>query len=84
MLAFETCFLQLSVITVENKGEIALDSQNRMCIYAKQTSDSGIYRQFETSVLSLIKMFRYLTSVTEHLKPRLEMRARRLQEHLIG
>lgn len=76
MLAFETCFLQLTIITVENEGKIALDSQKRICFYAKETSDPDLYREFKTSVLRFIKVFRYLTPVIEHLKPRLWKRGK--------
>lgn len=68
MLAFETCFRQLTIITVENEGKIALDSQKRICFYAKEPSDPDTYREFKTSVLRSIKVFRYLTPVVEHLK----------------
>lgn len=82
VLAFETCFLQLTIITVENEGKIALDSQKRICFYAKEPSDPDIYREFKTSVLRSIKVFRYLTPVIEHLKPIVRKRGKELQECL--
>lgn len=64
----------MPLITVENDGKIALDSQERICFYAKETSDPDKYREFETSVLRSMKVFRCLTPVIEQLKPKMGKR----------
>jgi len=48
------------------KEKLPLDSQKRICFYAKETSDPDIHSEFETSVLRSIKVFRYLTPALQY------------------
>lgn len=63
-------------ITVGNERKVVLDSQKGICFYAKGTLDldAYIYREFRTSVLISMKVFRHIIPVAEHLKPKLRKR----------
>lgn len=65
-------------ITVGNERKVVLESQKRICFYAKGTLDldACIYREFRTSVLISMKVFRYIIPDAEHLKSKLTKRGK--------